>query len=112
MAKPSSNYRATYFKAHKPSRSGKYRCKACRKMFKPTDIDIDHVFPKRKGGTDHLWNLQAMCKHCNRSKGTRQTVGETVSTLTKATVHGQLHIALGGMAKRNTLDFFGVKYKR
>ena len=32
------------------------------------DIDIDHIIPQKYGGSDELYNLQCMCKHCNRSK--------------------------------------------
>lgn len=29
----------------------------------------DHIFPKSKGGTDDLSNLQPMCARCNYNKG-------------------------------------------
>ena len=34
-------------------------------------FEVDHVIPRKKGGTDHLENLQLLCGHCNRIKGDR-----------------------------------------
>ncbi|MBC6428556.1 MAG: HNH endonuclease [Cellvibrionales bacterium] len=34
-------------------------------------LEVDHIIPKSKGGTDHLENLQLLCGHCNRVKGNR-----------------------------------------
>lgn len=62
-----AQYRDKWFAAN-PSITGLYRCRNCGKLFKKQDIDIDHIIPRNKGGTDDLWNLQPMCKHCNRSK--------------------------------------------
>mgnify|MGYP001850859460 CR=1 FL=1 len=45
-----------------------YQCRKCGGWFKKSEIDIDHIIPQNKGGTNDLWNLQPMCKHCNRSK--------------------------------------------
>lgn len=61
-------YREKYFRENKGF-MGKYRCVRCGKWFKKSDIDIDHILPKSRGGNDELYNLQAMFKHCNRSKG-------------------------------------------
>lgn len=60
-------YREEYFKHNKPF-LGKYRCVRCGHWFKKSEIDVDHIIPRHKGGPDAVWNLQAMCKHCNRSK--------------------------------------------
>lgn len=104
-------YRETYFKNHKAV-FGKYQCCKCGKWFNKEDIDIDHRISRRNGGTDDLWNLQAMCKHCNRSKGSNNSGLETASTLIRATVNGDLDKALSGMAKQKVKDVFGIKYKR
>lgn len=105
-------YRDNWFKHNKPDWGSKYRCVSCKKLFKKEAITIDHRIPKRKGGTDDLWNLQPMCRSCNSSKCHRQTKGETISTLVKATVSGDLGVAVGGMAKRKAKDMLGIKYKR
>lgn len=32
-------------------------------------MTIDHIIPKVLGGTNHMDNLQPMCRHCNTRKG-------------------------------------------
>ena len=104
-------YREEWFAHNKPF-LGKYKCVRCHKYFKKSEIDIDHRIPKRKGGTDDLWNLQPMCKHCNRSKGKNQSGFETASTVIKATMHGDLGKVVGGAVKQGAKDALGIKYKR
>lgn len=110
-------YRENYF-AHNPGkkvfgrRGTWYRCVSCGGWFSKSDITVDHRIPKRDGGTDDLWNLQPMCRSCNSSKRDRQTKGETASTLIRATAHGQLGKAVGGMAKQKLKDAVGIKYVR
>ncbi len=33
------------------------------------DLEIDHIVPLSRGGTNEFENLQVLCGHCNRSKG-------------------------------------------
>ena len=33
------------------------------------NLTVDHVIPRRLGGTDELWNLQVLCKMHNSMKG-------------------------------------------
>lgn len=110
-------YREEYFKIHPGKkllgRKGTYyKCVSCGKWYSKSNITVDHRIPKRKGGTDDLWNLQPMCKSCNSSKRDRNSSGETASTLIRATAHGDLGKAVGGMAKQKLKDFFHIKYKR
>lgn len=105
-------YRENWFNNNRPNLFGKYRCVSCGGFFTKKEIEIDHRIPKRDGGTDDLWNLQPMCRHCNRSKRDRQTKLETASTLVRATAHGQLGKAVGGMAKQGIKDALGFKYRR
>lgn len=104
-------YRDNYFK-HAHSMFGKYRCCRCGGWFDKKDIDVDHIIPKRMGGTDALCNLQALCKHCNRSKGAKPTGGEIAKSLIRSTASGELGNTLGGMASRGVKDALGIKYKR
>ena len=60
-------YREEYFKNHKGN-NGWHECKNCGKKIRKSQVDVDHIKPKNKGGTDAKSNLQALCVHCNRSK--------------------------------------------
>lgn len=70
-------YRDTYFKNNDAyyNNNGWYICRKCGRKFRNGDMDIDHIIPQKFGGSDSEWNLQCICKHCNRSKqaSTRET---------------------------------------
>ncbi|MCY4235706.1 MAG: DNA methyltransferase [Cyanobacteria bacterium MAG CAR2_bin_4] len=44
-------------------------CPGCNTHFPFRVMDVDHILPRSKGGTDHPDNLQLLCSGCNRSKG-------------------------------------------
>ena len=46
-------------------------CVGCDTHFPFKVMEVDHVLPQSRGGTDHLDNLQLLCSHCNRSKGSK-----------------------------------------
>ncbi len=46
-------------------------CVGCETHFPFRVMDVDHILPRVKGGTDHPENLQLLCSGCNRSKGGR-----------------------------------------
>ena len=62
-----SGYREEYFKKN-PSDHGWYTCVRCGRKFRKGDMDIDHIIPQNRGGGSGEFNLQCLCKHCNRSK--------------------------------------------
>lgn len=43
-------------------------CIGCDTHFPFRVMDVDHILPKSRGGTDHEDNLQLLCSGCNRSK--------------------------------------------
>ena len=46
-------------------------CVGCNTHFPFRVMEVDHILPRSKGGTDHPENLQLLCSGCNRSKGGR-----------------------------------------
>lgn len=55
-----------------------YRCRECGATNKETKLEIDHIVPVSKGGTNDITNLQVLCKTCNRAKYNRTWVGGQV----------------------------------
>lgn len=45
-----------------------FRCVYCGKTSNQTSLEIDHIKPFSKGGTNELKNLQAVCGRCNKGK--------------------------------------------
>jgi len=37
--------------------------------------EVDHVIPRRAGGSDNLENLRALCRRCHASKTAREDGG-------------------------------------
>jgi heat shock protein HspQ len=44
----------------------------CRLCSSDGDLEIDHIKPLCKGGSNHISNLQALCKGCHREKTQRE----------------------------------------
>lgn len=115
-------YRDTFFN-NTPSMMGRYQCVCCKGWFTKDQIDVDHRIAKRLGGTDDIWNLQAMCKHCNRSKKDRSSSGEVAQTLVAGAVNGLINGGIQGsainlsklgksVATQKVKDALGIKYRR
>ena len=46
-------------------------CNGCHEHFKLQHFHVDHIIAKKRGGTDHIDNLQFLCGNCNSTKGDR-----------------------------------------
>ena len=46
----------------------KFKCVWCGKMDREIELQIDHIIPLIKGGSNNLNNLQTLCKDCNLEK--------------------------------------------
>lgn len=46
-----------------------YRCAYCRKKFAHSDLTLDHVVPRCKGGLTDWRNVVSACRACNGAKG-------------------------------------------
>jgi 5-methylcytosine-specific restriction endonuclease McrA len=47
------------------------RCQYCGRQFARTELNLDHVVPRSKGGTSTWENVVCSCHRCNRLKGGR-----------------------------------------
>ena len=52
-----------------------YRCRECGASKDETSLEIDHIVPVARGGTNDIDNLQTLCRECNRMKHTDEWVG-------------------------------------
>lgn len=50
------------------------RCEACGISSAERALEVDHIVPRSKGGSNDLWNLQALCTLCNVQKLDREAV--------------------------------------
>src|SRR5688572_7782599 len=48
-----------------------FTCRFCGKRAPETELEVDHVVPRAKGGSDDVSNLVTACRDCNRGKGVR-----------------------------------------
>src|SRR6201982_2227359 len=46
-------------------------CQFCGKVFASSELTLDHVLPRSRGGRSSWENLVACCYHCNNAKGDR-----------------------------------------
>lgn len=45
-----------------------FKCQYCGKTWKDITLEVDHIIPKSKGGTDDVDNLITCCRECNMWK--------------------------------------------
>src|SRR5260370_9837542 len=46
-------------------------CQYCGKQFAPSELPLDHITPRSRGGESAWDNLVACCKRCNHRQGNR-----------------------------------------
>lgn len=49
----------------------RHQCQDCGEQSPAVKLQIDHVIPLAKGGSNDLSNLQTLCERCNFAKGDR-----------------------------------------
>jgi 5-methylcytosine-specific restriction endonuclease McrA len=49
----------------------RYTCQFCAKQFSSSELTLDHVLPRSRGGPTSWENLVACCYECNNRKGDR-----------------------------------------
>lgn len=60
-------YRREYLKRH-PGFLGFHVCMYCYKLVSTKDMQVDHIFPHSKMGSDRIYNLGPSCGKCNLAK--------------------------------------------
>ena len=45
-----------------------FRCQYCGRNWKDVTLEVDHIIPESKWGTDDMSNLVACCRECNMGK--------------------------------------------
>lgn len=53
---------------HEVLKRDDFRCVECGATNKQSPLQVDHIIPLSKGGTDELDNLRTLCNTCNISK--------------------------------------------
>ena len=49
-----------------------YTCQMCGKnRYDGVKLEVDHIIPVSKGGSDNMSNLQTLCFDCNRGKSNK-----------------------------------------
>ena len=58
-------------KRYEVLKRAKFRCELCGISAEEKALEVDHIHPRSKGGSDELDNLQALCYSHNAMKGNR-----------------------------------------
>lgn len=75
-----------------------YRCAHCGKWCgraggehanipEASKMEVDHIRPWSQGGSDALWNLQALCKPCNRKKSNNPNLRDGLKMMGNNILH-------------------------
>lgn len=78
-------------------------------------MEVDHIKPWSHGGSDDLWNLQPLCKPCNRSKSANPSFKDSCKTAVNTVAHPLDSVAsIGRKAFRQNkvLKVLGINKRR
>ena len=48
-----------------------FQCQSCGKKLTETTLNLDHIIPLAKGGSNDISNLQTLCQECNQRKNAK-----------------------------------------
>lgn len=78
MAKRKPLSKSTRFEVFKRDR---FTCQYCGAKAPDVLLEVDHIKPVAKGGTDDLMNLITACRDCNRGKRDRELTDDSIIRL-------------------------------
>ena len=78
----------TWHGAYSPLTADEVKAKflGCMVHFEFRHLTVDHIVPRKRGGTGHKDNLQLLCGHCNSVKGDRP-MEYLLAQLAEVTLH-------------------------
>lgn len=82
-----------------------YTCQYCEKRYDRSNLTLDHVIPKSKGGKSTWLNIVTACKLCNQKKGNR-LLSELKWTLRKAPHYPRWKSHIGTPFKLNKKQYW------
>ena len=67
----------------------RHRCRGCGRPAGEVKLEIDHIRPVSRGGSNDIQNLRALCYDCNRGRGAgNRTTRRTARAPRKRATHG------------------------
>lgn len=60
------------------------RCALCGVTKDDSPLDVDHIIPRSRGGSNDIANLQILCAKCNRTKGNKDETDFKLTSSNKA----------------------------
>lgn len=78
-------------------------------------MEVDHIQSWSHGGSDNLWNLQPLCKPCNRSKSANSTFKDNCKIAVNTITHPldtAASIGRGAFRQNKVLKTLGLNKRR
>lgn len=78
-------------------------------------MEVDHIKSWSNGGSDNLWNLQPLCKPCNRSKSSNATFKDNCKIAVNTIIHpvdSAASLGRSAFRKNKLLKSLGLNKRR
>lgn len=77
-------------------------------------MEVDHIRPWSQGGSDAMWNLQPLCRPCNRSKSNNHSLKDGIKMVKNDIMHadGIKSSVRKGARQNKVLKGLGITKRR